>query len=145
MIILPNNRPAAQLAEKALASIATANLFTITGGPVAVTDILGEVTTVFQTQANNMKLVAATVDLCAVVDVTAAAVGSSLSVTGAVADAMVVTAVFVVAGQGKQLAQGTYVIGPTTISMNCSATNTGAVRWMCRWYPLVEGAKLHSV
>ena len=69
-------------------------LFTVTGGRILVTSIVGEVTTVIQNQANNTKLVAnpttgTDVDLCAVLSITAKEVGTLFGITGLFSDALV--------------------------------------------------------
>ncbi|NUP23459.1 MAG: hypothetical protein HOZ81_46875, partial [Streptomyces sp.] len=69
-------------------------LFTVAGGRVIITSIVGEVTTVIQTQANNTKIVSnpttgTDVDLCAVLDITADQVGCLYGITGLFSDAMV--------------------------------------------------------
>jgi hypothetical protein len=81
-------------ATAALPQTTAGALFTISGGKVLVTGLIGEVTTVIQTQADNTKLTfdptdaGATQDLCAVLDITADAVGTMYSITGTPATAM---------------------------------------------------------
>lgn len=114
-------------------------LFTVTGR-IRLLDIQGVVTTVVQTQANNTKIVAnptvgADVDMCAVLDITAAAVGSVFSITGTLATAMVKT----VSGVGVyQAASQTVEAG--TIDLSCAASNTGSVKWSLRYMPIDPGA-----
>lgn len=118
----------------------TMTLFTVTGGPVLVRDIFGIITTVVQTQANNTKLTAVAtgltgVDLCAVLSITAAAVGTHLSITGTLANAMIASP------NQTRIAQATpIVVGPGTILLDCAATNTGAAQWFLRYQPLSPGA-----
>lgn len=113
--------------------------FTVTGR-VRLLDIVGEVTTVVQTQANNTKLIAnptvgADVDLCAVNDITADAVGTIYTITGTLANAMVATT------SGAGVAQAAPVIvAAGSIDLSCAATNTGATKWLTRWIPLDPGA-----
>ena len=81
-------------ATAALPQTAAAALFNVVGGRVAIMAILGEVTTVIQTQANNTKLVAnptagTSVDLCAVLNISADEVGCLYGVTGTVGDALI--------------------------------------------------------
>lgn len=126
---------------------ATANLpqgvasaiFTITGGRIVVVAIVGEVTTVIQTQANNTKLIhnpstGTDVDLCAVLNITADEVGTLYGITGLFSDALV--------GAGQALAGQTrpVVLKPGTIDLSCAASNTGAVKWTLIWTPLDSGA-----
>lgn len=112
-------------------------LFTITGGPIVLEQIIGEVTTVIQTQACNTKLqsvdaaTSTATDLCAVLDVTAKAVGSFFNISGTLASAMLNTA------GGTAIAQATKIVIPAgVIRVNTAATNTGAVRWYMKYVPL---------
>lgn len=136
------------LVSKSAASLpatTTAALFTITGGRVLITSLVGEVTTVIQTQANNTKLqfdptdTGATQDLCAVLDITADAVGTMYSITGTPATALQDSLNFV--SPDKMLARG-LVLKPGSILLNCAATNTGAAKWSLTYVPLDEGASV---
>jgi hypothetical protein len=123
----------------------TGNLFRVTGA-IKLLAIIGEVTTVIQTQANATKLQAVddvtstATDLCATLDITAKAVGSLFNITGTVANAMVVTA------GGVAIAQaGNLIIPKGVIRLNCVATNTGAVKWSIRYEALEKGASVVAV
>jgi len=116
--------------------------FTISGGKVLICDIIGEVTTVIQAQANNMKLISnptvgADVDLCAVLDINAAAVGSTFHITGTLSDAMVKK----VSGAGESQASPIEV-SAGTIDLSCSASSTGAIKWVLFYIPIDAGAKV---
>lgn len=117
-------------------------LFTIAGGRVLLTSIVGEVTTVIQTQANNTKLIAnpttgTSVDICAVLDISADEVGCLYGITGTFATAMVG------ANAGATVALATPVILPVgTIDLSCAASNTGAVKWKLTYVPLDTGASV---
>src|SRR2546423_15412209 len=81
-------------ATATLPQTTAAAIFTITGGRVCINLIVGEVTVVIQTQANNTKLksvptTGSTVDLCAVKDITALEVGGKLVVDGVAATALI--------------------------------------------------------
>jgi len=113
--------------------------FTVTG-KVRIIDIIGEVTTVVQTQTCNAKLIAnptvgADVDMCAVKDITAAAVGTIFTITGTLANAMVQTASACAVAQASPL-----VVTAGTIDLSTSATNTGATKWTVRYEPIDAGA-----
>lgn len=129
-------------ATAALPQTAAGALFNITGGRVLVTTILGQVTTVIQTQANNTKLssnpaTGTTVDLCAVLDISADEVGCLYGITGIPADALVG------AGAGYAPAPQRPVIVPVgAIELNCAASNTGAVKWDIWYVPLDSGASV---
>lgn len=113
--------------------------FTVTG-KVKILDIIGEVTTVVQTQACNTKIVAtptvgAAVDMCAVLDITAAAVGSLFTITGTLANAMVKTVSACGVAQAAPL-----IVTAGTIDLSTAATNTGATKWTVRYEPIDAGA-----
>lgn len=119
-------------------------LFRITGGKVRIKSIIGEVTEVIQTQANNTKLkhnpsgVGSDVDLCSVLSITADAVGTLYSITGTLATAMKSTSLHLVAPADDIAAPG-LVLGPGDIELDCAASNTGKVKWTVEWEP-VDGA-----
>ena len=129
-----------QRATKALPATTTEALFTVSGGRVMIRQILGEVTTVIQTQACNLKLnanptVGSSVDICADLNISALAVGILLGITGTFATAL---------AQGLALvAQAApTIVSAGTIDAITSATNTGAMKWTARWMPIDEGAVL---
>ena len=115
-------------------------LFTVTGGRVAITAIVGEVTTVIETKANDTKLVAnpttgTDVDLCTVLDITADEVGCLYGITGTVGDAMIG------ANAGAtQLPANAVVVNAGTVDLNCAASNTGSVKWSIFYLPIDDGA-----
>jgi len=121
-----------RIANKAAASLpqSTAGaLFTIASGNILVVSLVGEVTTVIQTQANATKLTfnptgtGASTDLCTSLDITADAVGTFYSLTGVAADALQ-DGVWMVPKMAQEL-----ILGPGTIDLDCAASNTGAVEW----------------
>lgn len=122
------------------------NLFTISGN-VLILSIIGEVTTVIETQANNTKLKftstspGSTTDLCAVLDITAKAVGSLFSITGTLATAMKVTTNNLIVPADNLAAPG-LVLGAGAILLDCAATNTGKVAWSIFYVPLEDGAAI---
>lgn len=115
-------------------------LFTITGGRIELLGIVGEVTTVIQTQANNTKIkfnpdgAGADTDLCAVLDISADAVGTYYGITGTVSDAMIEGIQRVNAMTTPQ------VLSAGAIELDCAASNTGSVKWQVRYRPIDEGA-----
>lgn len=113
--------------------------FTVTG-KVKILEIIGEITTVHASAANNIKLIAnptvgADVDLCAVVEGNAAAVGSLLTITGTVANAMIITVSAAVPSQASPL-----IVTAGTIDLSTSASRTGATKWLVRWLPIDPGS-----
>lgn len=128
-----------------LPATTTGGLFTVAGGNVLITSIVGVVTTSIQAQANAVKLVATPTtgtvnDLSATVDVNALAAGGLLSITGLAGDAMVKST-----GGGISNLRNPVVVAPGTIGLNTAATNTGSVRWVVTYVPLEDGASLVAV
>jgi hypothetical protein len=115
-------------------------LFTIATGRIVVFGLIGEVTTIIQTQANNTKIVAnpttgTSVDLCAVLSITADEVGCLYGITGVFSDALVG------ANAGATILCDRPVVVPIgTIDLDCAASNTGSVKWKLLWLPLDDGA-----
>jgi hypothetical protein len=111
-------------------------LFTITGGPIFVYGIVGEVTTVIETATNNAQLVynhasESDVDLCADLDITGDVVGTLYTITGDFSDALLSG----VAVESDIIAQP-FLLQAGTIDLDCSASNTGQVKWTLFWSPV---------
>lgn len=115
-------------------------LFTITGGRVAVSLILGEVTVVIETQANNTLLklnptaTGATQDICAALDISADAVGELYTISGVAADAMR-SALLIGLGMTAPI-----ILSEGDIELECSAGNDGEVAWDLWYTPIDSGA-----
>jgi hypothetical protein len=120
-------------------------LFTVAGGRVAITSIVGEVTTVIQTQANATKLkfnpdaTGADSDLCGTLDITADAVGTLYSITGTPATAMQDSLLFLPPNKGLA---GPLVLSEGALEIDCAASNTGSVAWTVTYVPLDDGASV---
>lgn len=119
--------------------------FHVYGGRCIVTLLLGEVTTVVQTQACNASWEAdpttgTTNAMCAVLDITAAEAGALFSITGAVGDAMIKGASGAVQGTSKPI-----VVAIGDLEFKTAATNTGATKWSLWYKPLDEGAYIEAV
>ena len=127
-------------AAAALPQSAAAAIFNITGGQVKILNVVGEVTTLIQTQLNNTKLVAnptvgTSVDMCAVLDITADEVGCLYGITGLPSDALIGTN----AGLTQAMNRG-LILNTGSIDLSCSASNTGAVKWTITYVPIDDGA-----
>jgi len=114
-------------------------IFTVSGN-VLVTNIVGTVGTVIQTQSCITKLTAnpttgADVDLCTALNITGDASGTMYSITGTLADALVenTSGAFTAQAQGVVVADGTIDYGTT-------ASNTGTIQWSLHYIPLTAGA-----
>jgi len=115
--------------------------FTVTGR-VLITQIVGEVTTVVSGTATNIKLifnpiVGADVDLCTATTITDDAVGTVYNITGTLSDALVTTTSGAVIAQASAI-----VVTAGTIDLDCTATNTGEVKWTVNYEPIDQGAKV---
>jgi hypothetical protein len=111
-------------------------------GRVIVTQIVGEVTVVIETQANATKLIAnptvgADVDMCATNDITADAVGTVYTITGTLADAMIATTSGAVQAQSNGV-----LVTAGTIDLDCAASNTGETKWILHYVPLDAGSSV---
>lgn len=129
-------------ASATLPASTTQTLFTVSGGRIVLTSIVGEVTTLVQTQANNAKLTAApttgtAVDLCAVLDITADEVGCLYGITGLFTDAMLGS------NAGATVVMRNCLVIPVgVIRLSCAATNTGATKWSMTYVALDDGASV---
>lgn len=132
-------------ATAALPQTTDGALFTITGGRVLVTHLVGEVTTVIQTQANDTKLkfnpdaTGADTDICAALDITADAVGTLYSLTGDFSDAM--KDGLLCLETDAQL-ERPLTLSEGAIELDCAASNTGSVAWDIWYFPLDAGAAI---
>lgn len=127
-------------ATATLPQTAAGTIFTISGGRVLASLILGEATVAVQAQANNTKLKLApttgsTVDLCAVKDITGLEIGGKLIVPGVAATALTQ------ANAGAIIAQTTPVIlAIGNLQLDCAASNTGSLKWSIWYVPIDDGA-----
>lgn len=125
------SRPTAVIAD------ADTSLFTIAGGRVVVHAIVGQVTTVVQTQATGLVLLSnpttgTSFDLCAVLDATADEVGCLYGITGLFSDALIGS------NAGATVCPRNGIVLPVgTIDLeNAGAANTGSVKWDLWYTPL---------
>lgn len=131
-------------AIKPLPQSATVTVATITGGPVRIKFLAAEVTTVVQAQADNLKFScidtasSTTNDICAVANISAAAVGTFL---WAKLDAAA-TALQINAGGTSGFGAGSVVAPTGTLVATTSASNTGNIKYHIQWEPLQPGATL---
>lgn len=126
----------------AITGVSTKSIFLVTGGPVLITAIFGVVTTVFQAQANAVKLVATPTvgtvnDLTGTVEANGAAVGALFGATGLAADALVLST-----GGGVSNLRNPLVVNTGAIGLNTAASSTGAMRWVLTYVPMDNGASV---
>lgn len=131
-------------ADANLPQTAAEAIFTVIGGRVQITGIVGVVGTVIETQANNTKLTAnptvgSDVDICAVLSITADEAGTLYSITGTLSDALAGTAAGAVSAQAKGV-----IVNTGTIDLNCAASNTGTIAWTIFYIPIDDGASIEA-
>jgi len=131
------DRPTATLPQGTAGSI-----FTITGGKVLMTGIIGEVTTAIG-GANATKLIAnptvataADTDLCAAVDINTCDIGDLLSITGTPADGLLAAH----AGAVQMLGPTGVVLQTGALQLHCVGSTTGNIKWSLWYVPLDTGA-----
>lgn len=130
-------------ASATLPATTTQTIFTITGGRVLINLLLGEVTTVVQAQACNLKVTAAptvgtAVDLASNLDINADEAGCLYLVEGDGTALVGANAGAAMSGIGKN----GIIVNTGVIRIETSATNTGATKWACWYVPLDEGASV---
>jgi hypothetical protein len=119
-----------------LPQTASTGIFTITGD-ILLLGIFGEVTTVFQAQANLMKLVfnptlagaSSDLSVSTASDVTGLAVGTRLALPAAGTSVLVILAVPRSLGAGQ-------------IELSTSASSTGAAKWDLFYVPFNNGGSV---
>jgi hypothetical protein len=123
--------------------IATHVLFNIEGGRVLIRNIVGEIT-VGASGATNMQLqstpdtgTAAVLD--AVLGVNGLEVGTLLSITGAVADAM-----YGVSAGAAQSMTRDLILPAGAIELTSSAAHTVTIKWSVFYVPLDDGAYIEA-
>lgn len=117
----------------------TIPLFTIAGGLVAITSIVGRVTTAI-TVANSYKLqhnptAGTTVDITAATDIgtTDTVLGEIFVVTGLKTDTLV---------KGALGITKPYIVAETGDIEHVSAGTDGVIKWYVTWVPIDDGATL---
>lgn len=117
-------------------------LFTVAGGRIVLTALVGEVTTAV-TVANSSKLQlnptvgAVNADLCAALDIgsTDTPVGNLLAITGVPGDAMIRAA-------GLARIQTNWLVLAAGQIEQVSAGTDGVITWKASWLPYDDGATL---
>jgi hypothetical protein len=133
-----------------LPATGTAHIFTVAGGRVIVTGLVGQCTTVCSATATTVSIgatptvgTASATAFCTAVAITSVEVGTLVSLPAGAKGALVVgtnagTAVQVCGDSG-------YVVSPGSIDVVTSATNTGAFKWTLFYEPLDDGATVVAV
>jgi hypothetical protein len=137
------------LAPLALPQTGATSLWDVTG-VVEVISVFGIISTVIGSVANATKLIAnpaagPSVDLCATVDLNAAAAGGILHLSGIFADNMILTAGAGAGPSGAFESQaGRMTVTQGSIDVDCAGSDGGAGRvdWVIVWRPISIGATL---
>ena len=136
--VLALGAPPATKATGTLAA-STVPLFTIAGGLVVVTSLVGVVTTAIS-QPNSYKLqsnptTGTTVDICAATDLGTVdtPVGDLLTVAGVSG---------IIRGGVAGVSPGEGLVVPIGQIEHVSTGTDGAITWYCTWYPYQDGATL---
>lgn len=114
--------------------------FTVSGGRVLLTGLVGEVTTIVQAQATTFKWTSVPttgtgVDMCATVDLNAKEAGCLIGITGLPADAAVATNAGLTTGFKQQM-----IVPTGTLKVTTGATSSGATKWSLFYIPIDDGA-----
>lgn len=130
-------------AEKSTGTLAatTISLFTVAGGKVLITSLVGEVTTAI-TVANSYKLqhnptTGTTKDLCAATDIgtTDTPAGNLISCQGLTGDSLLT-------GPGAVPTLKQPIVLTAGVVESVSAGTDGVILWVVTWVPLDNGATL---
>ena len=114
--------------------------FTVAGGRVLITSIVGEVTVIIA-GANATKLTAtpttgSAVDMCVALDIDADEVGCLYGITGTPGDTLVGTD----AGLTIGMSNNGIVVNAGTIDLDCAGNATGETKWTLHYVPIDIGA-----
>lgn len=120
-------------------------IFTIAGGQVMVTSLVGTVTTATGATATNLKVTGnpttgTDVDIAANVSVASKEVGSVITLNATFGGALVVNNA---GGAPSALGVG-FILNPGTLDLVTSATNTGSIKWDITYIPLDSGAAISA-
>lgn len=136
--------------DRAAATIpqtAAQNLFSVTGGRVLITGLIGEVTTVIGGTATTLKVTntpaaGTAVDYASATAITSKEVGAEATLPLTAGGGLVVNN----AGGGGQFpGHAPYVAPVGTISCTTSASTTGAMKWSLTYVPLDDGASVTAL
>jgi len=118
-------------------------LFTITGGRVILTGLVGEVTTVIQTQACNLKVTATPTTGTAVDIATNLDIGTAPDEVGCLYGIGAYVGALVGTNAGATVLPTYMIVLPVgTLGITTSATNTGSIKWTATYIPFDDGAEM---
>jgi hypothetical protein len=129
-------------ATATLPQTAQGSIFTVAGGRILLTGLVGEVTTATGATATTLKVTSnpttgTDVDLTSATAVTSKEIGSQFTLPATSGSGLVVAN----GGGGGQLpAHNPYIVPVGTIDLVTSASDTGSVKWSLTYVPLDDGA-----
>lgn len=130
-------------ATAALPQTATGSIFTVSGGRIVVTSLVGEVTTVLGATATTLMVVSTpttgvATTLASATAVTSSAVGSWFTLPATLGSALVVTPV---AGAVALPSLDLGILVPIgAVQLTTSASDTGSVKWSMTYVPYDDAA-----
>jgi len=129
-------------AAKVLPAGATESIFTVTGGRVRVTGLVGQVTTAADATVTNLSIVStpaagAALTLASVVAIASTAMNSVISLPATLGSALGVTA-----PGGGQSPLYELIIPPGSIQIVTSAANAGAAKWDLTYVPFDDAGSV---
>lgn len=127
-----------------LPQTADLSIFTVTGGKILVTSLVGEVTTVIQAQANALKIksvptTGTSKDISGTLDVNAFEVGALISLDGTT---LATTLSGTNAGGALALRAQGIIVPIGAIKYNTAASSTGAIKWSLTYVPYDDAASV---
>ncbi len=131
-------------AASALPQTGSTAIYTVSGGGVLITSLLGRVVTALGATVTNLKLQftpsgGAATDLYANVAVTSAAAGRTITPNAAIGSALVLGAAGHLAGAPIPGASGLF-LPAGSLAMVTDANDTGTLQWSLTYVPLDDGA-----
>jgi len=120
------------------------NLFTITGGPILVTEFVGVVTTIIGDNVATCQIQhtttapAGTVNLSTAVAITSDAAGTSYTFTADATSVLTPTTV----GTLTVIPRVAWLLPIGTIKATCSAANTGNIKWYMKYTMLSQYSRV---
>lgn len=127
-----------------------AHLFTVSGGRVLVTGLVGQVTSACDATATTVSVgVTPTVGTASAVSMASATAVTSKEIGTLIGLPLTAGAALVVGGNAGAVVQmpghAPYVVEPGTIDITTSATNAGVVKWTLTYVVLDDGASVTAV
>ena len=118
-------------------------LFTISKGRVILTSLVGEVTTIIETQACNLKVTSTPTTGTAVDIATNLDIGTAPDEVGCLYGIGAYVGALVGTNAGATVLPTYMIVIPIgTLGITTSATNTGSIKWTATYIPLDDGAEM---